>query len=179
MLRAIAICAGILLMPASGVAQQTAPQAQVDWAVFLPAGEGRIQTATQCALCHSLQSVVTDQRGDDAEWLGIVQAMVYVKNAPIADDDIPIIAGYLAKYFGASTPKLKTPIRINVNTAPKQVLRMIGTLSEEDVNKIIEQRAKEKIANLQSLQAVVGPGKLDKYNSVIRFNDEPEGSSAK
>jgi hypothetical protein len=180
MLRAIAICAGILLMAPWAIAQQAAPQqAQVDWAAFLPAGEGRIQTATQCVLCHSLQSVVTDQRGDDAEWLGIVQAMVYVKNAPIADDDIPIIAGYLAKYFGSSTPKLKTPIRINVNTAPKQVLLMIGTLSEEDVNKIIEQRAKEKIVNLQSLQAVVGPGKLDKYNSVIRFNDEPEGSSAK
>jgi hypothetical protein len=179
MLRGIAVGAGILLMAAPAIAQQTPAQAPVDWAAFLPAGEGKIQTATQCELCHTLQSVVTVQRGVDAEWLGIVQAMVYVKNAPIADDDIPIIAGYLAKYFGHSTPKLNAPIRINVNSAPKQVLLMIGTLSEEDVNKIIERRTKDKIASLQSLQAIVGPGKLDKYNSVIRFNDEPEGSSAK
>jgi len=169
----------MLLMAVSGVAQQPAPQVQVDWAAFLPAGEGKIQTATQCVMCHSLQAVVADQRGDDAEWLGIVQTMAYVKNAPIADEDIPIIAGYLAKYFGPSTPKLKTPIRININTAPKQVLLMIGTLSEEDVQKIVEQRAKQKIANLQSLQAIVGPGKLDKYYPVIRFNDKPEESSAK
>ncbi|MGB9068705.1 MAG: type II secretion system protein GspK [Candidatus Acidiferrales bacterium] len=177
--REIAVCAGMLLMATQGIAQQPAPQAKVDWTAFLPAGEGKIQTSTQCVSCHTLQAVITDRRGDDAEWLGIVQTMVYVKNAPIADDDIPIIAGYLAKYFGPSTPKLEMPVRINVNTAPKQVLLMIGTLSEEDVQKIIEQRAKQKIANLQSLQAVVGPGKLDTYDSVIRFNDEPEGSSAK
>ena len=169
-----------LLISWAGFSQSERPVAsgtKIDWAMLLPAGEGRFQTASYCALCHTLQRIVSERRADEAEWLQTVQTMVYTNNASIQEDDIPIIAKYLARYFGPSTPKLKPPIYINA--ASKQILLMLGTLSEADVQKILDSRAKQKIRDLGALEAIVGTGKIEKYRPVISFDDGPEESKWK
>jgi hypothetical protein len=172
----IAIGAGSLfLISWTGFSQQGgqpgASGQKVDWAAFLPAGEGQFQTASYCALCHNLQPIVSDRRADEAGWMETIQAMVYSNSGnkmPIEDDDIAVIGKYLARYFGPSTPKLELPIHIN--TAPKQILMLLGSLSEAEVQKILDARTKEKVRDFTALQALVGNGKLSKYKSFLSFD---------
>ena len=170
----VAIGAGSLFLIAwTGFSQQGGPSAgsaqKVDWTAFLPAGEGRFQVAAYCPLCHSIQTIVSDRRDDESGWTSTVERMVEDNQAPIQDDDIPVIAKYLARYFSRSTPALELPIHIN--KAPKEILLMLGSLSEADVQKILDARAKEKVKDFTALEAIVGNGKLPKYKSYISFDD--------
>jgi hypothetical protein len=181
----VAIGAGsFLLISWASFSQQNGQPAasgqKVDWAAFLPAGEGKFQTAAYCTQCHTLQPIVGgDRRSDEAGWLETVQTMVYGytnsrNEAPIEDGDIAVIGKYLARYFGPSTPKLELPIHIN--TAPKQILVLLGTLSEEEVQKIPDARTKGKVTDFTALEALVGNGKLYKYKSFITFDDGSDKS---
>lgn len=175
----VAISVGsFFLIPWTGFSQQGGPPAgsaqKVDWTAFLPAGEGRFQVAAYCPLCHTIQPIVSDRRDDEAGWMQTVERMVEDNHAPIQDDDIPIIGKYLAHYFSRSTPTLELPIHIN--TAPKQILVLLGSLSEADVQKILDARTKEKVRDFKALEAIVGNGKLAKYESVISFDDGSDKS---
>ena len=157
----------------TGFSQQGGPPAgpaqKVDWTAFLPAGEGKFQVAAYCPLCHSIQPIVSDRREDEDGWMQTVERMVEDNHAPIQDDDIPVIGKYLAHHFSRSTPILELPIHIN--TAPKEILVMLGSLSGAEVQKILDARAKEKVKDFKALEAIVGSGKLSKYESVISFGD--------
>lgn len=175
----VAISVGSLfLISWGGFSQQGGPPAgpaqKVDWTAFLPAGEGKFQVAAYCPLCHSMEPIVSDRREDEDGWTNTVDRMVEDNHAPIQDDDILIIAKYLAHYFGPSTPVLELPIHIN--TAPKEILLMLGSLSEAEVQKILDARAKEKVKDFTALEAIVGNGKLSKYKSFISFEDGSDKS---
>src|SRR5262249_31069221 len=150
--------ASLFLASRTGFSQEAAPPAgssqKVDWGAFLPAGEGRFQVAAYCPLCHSIQTIVSDRRDDEDGWTSTVERMVEDNHAPVTDDDIPVITKYLARYFGPSTPPLELPIQ--VNKAPKEILVMLGSLSEADVQKILDARAKEKVKDFAALEAIVG-----------------------
>jgi hypothetical protein len=141
---------------------------KVDWSIFLPAGEGQFQTAVYCSSCHTLQSIVSERRSDEAGWTEVVQTMVYTNDAAIEESDMKVISKYLANSFGPTTPKLGLPIHIN--TAPKEILACIGSLSQADVQKILDARAKEKVRDFAALEAIVGSEKVAKYKSVISFD---------
>ena len=169
----VAISAGSLFLTSSmGFSQQGGPPAgsaqKVDWTAFLPAGEGRFQVAAYCPLCHTIQTIVSDRRDDESGWMSTVERMVEDNHAPIQDDEIPVIAKYLAHYFSRSTPVLELPIHIN--KAPKEILLMLGSLSETEVQKILDARAKEKVKDLTALEAIVGNGKMSRYKSFISFD---------
>ena len=157
----------------SGFSQQGKPSAEsaqtVDWTAFLPAGDGRFQVAAYCPLCHTIQTIVSDRRDDEDGWTSTVERMVEDNHAPIQDDEIPVIAKYLAHCFSRSTPPLALPIHIN--KAPKEILLMLGSLSEADVQKVLDARSKEKVKDFTALEAIVGNSKLAKYKSYISFED--------
>jgi hypothetical protein len=152
--------------PAPEQAAQSAPK--VDWSIFLPAGEGQFQTAVFCSSCHTLQPIVGERRSDEAGWTEVIQTMVYENDAAIEENDMMTISKYLAHSFGPSVPKLELPIHIN--SAPKEILAFLGSLSQADVQKILDARTKEKLRDFAALEAVVGNGKLAKYKSVISFD---------
>lgn len=147
---------------------QSASSQKVDWALFLPAGEGKFQTSVFCSTCHSLQAIVAEQRSDEAGWSATVQTMVYTNGAAIQDNDMAAISKYLAHSFGPTTPKLELPIHIN--TAPKETVGLLGSLTPVDVQKILDARNKEKFRDFAALEAVIGNGKLTKYKLFIAFD---------
>lgn len=152
----------------SAASGQAASAQKVDWGIFLPAGEGQLQTAVYCSSCHTFQVIVTEQGSDEAGWMETVQTMVYMNGASIQEDDMAVISKYLARAFGPSKPKFELPIHIN--TAPEQILALLRTLSSTDVQKIIDARSKEKLRDFAALEAVVGNEKLAKYKSAISFD---------
>ena len=149
-----------------GIHQDAGQVPTIDWGAFLPAGEGQFQASIYCSSCHSLQSIV-QRRGDEADWSGIVRRMISMHAAPIQADDATVITKYLGAQLGPSAPKLELPIHIN--TAPKEVLNLMGKLSEADVQKIIDTREKQKITDFAALEALVGAKKVAKYKTVISY----------
>lgn len=149
----------------------TMPGQKVDWGLFLPAGEGKFETSVNCITCHSLQPIVSDRRFDETGWTHTVQTMQYTNDANIQPDDAAVIAKYLTRFFGQSTPKLELPIYINA--APKETLLQLGALSDGDVQKILDARSQKRIDGVSTLDAIVGSGKLAKYRSFISFEDGP------
>jgi YVTN family beta-propeller protein len=72
------------------------------WAQFWPAGKGRDIIEEKCTLCHDPQRVVAFVRPRE-QWYGVVEAMRR-RGSPVTDEDIPVVVGYLAKYFGPDSP---------------------------------------------------------------------------
>jgi hypothetical protein len=157
--------------PAAPASSPNAAQASaspaVDWSIFLPMGDGQSQTSVHCAACHSLQAIV-QRRSDEAGWSDIVDRMISTHSAPILPDDATAITKYLAAELTPSTPKLELPIHINI--APKDVLTLMGNLSADDVQKIMDARSKEKIRDFAALETLLGEKKVAKYKSVILFD---------
>jgi hypothetical protein len=147
---------------------QAAPvsTSNVDWSLFLPAGEGRFQTSVYCSACHTVQ-VIAQRRSDEAGWTSIVHRMIDMHAAPIEADDAAAIMKYLALDLSPTTPKLDLPIHIN--TAPKEVLNLMGNLSADDVQKIMDARSKAKIQDFSALEALVGEKAIGKYKSSVSF----------
>jgi hypothetical protein len=141
----------------------------VDWAAFLPAGEGQFQTGAYCVICHNLKNIVSDRRTDQSGWKDTVERMVYSNAAPVPEEEIEVISKYLAQYFGPDVPKLQLPVP--VNSAPKEILLLLPGLKEEDVGKILTRRKTETISDLSKLEAVVGKGKADRIKTVISFSE--------
>ena len=147
---------------------------QVDWSVFLPSGKGQMQVGSYCSTCHDLKTVVSDRRADAEGWKSIVEDMVLSKGAPAPEEDIPVMAAYLAQYFGPSTPKLAPPV--GINTAPKELLALLPGLAAEDVQKILDARKNGPIKDASSLEAIVGKDKAKGIKDVISFDEESKKS---
>ena len=67
---------------------------------------GYAKAQANCVACHSAEYMqyqpVTAPR---TYWDTMVKRMKVVFNAPIQDDDIPLIVDYLAKTYGAEQPR--------------------------------------------------------------------------
>jgi len=73
---------------------------------FLPDDEGKVLLTGYCRGCHSAtqirQNLVQRAGGNESYWNALVQRMMTVWNAPIAEEDVAPIVTYLSKHFGPS-----------------------------------------------------------------------------
>ena len=73
---------------------------------FLPDDEGKVLLTVYCRGCHSAtqirQNLALRAGGNESYWNALVQRMVTVWNAPIAEEDVVPIVTYLSKHFGSS-----------------------------------------------------------------------------
>ena len=153
-----------------GTENSGSSQQEVVWASFLPAGNGQLQTGVYCTMCHDLKIVVGDRRTDRDGWTRIVETMAYTHEAPIPDEDIPVISEYLAQHFNSSTPVLELPV--NINTAPKEILTLLSAFTAEDVQKLLEARKRRKITDWSMLEAIVGKDKAENIKGFVSFREE-------
>ncbi len=73
---------------------------------FLPDDEGKVLRTVYCRSCHSAtqirQNLAQRAGGNEKYWNALVQRMMTVWNAPIAEEDVALIVTYLSKHFGSS-----------------------------------------------------------------------------
>jgi mono/diheme cytochrome c family protein len=71
---------------------------------FLPNDEGKVLLTVYCRGCHSAtqirQNLAQRAGGNENYWNALVQRMITVWNAPIAEEDVAPIVTYLSKHFG-------------------------------------------------------------------------------
>jgi cytochrome c5 len=149
--------------------QEESSAKEIDWAVFLPSGKGQIQVGSYCTICHDLKTIVSVRRTDAAGWKAIVEDMVYSKGTPAPEEDIPVIAGYLAEHFGPATPNLVLPV--SINTAPKELLALLPGLGDEELQKIVAARENGAVKDLSALDAIIGKVKASGIKNLISFSD--------
>lgn len=77
-----------------------APPARSDPGAVLPDGSGRAAVERACSTCHSLENITRTHR-TRAQWESKIDEMI-ARGARITDEDIDVIAGYLAEYFGTT-----------------------------------------------------------------------------
>lgn len=63
-------------------------------------GPGAQLTRNSCGICHSIDYIVTQPRGDAKQWDGVVTKMMKVYGAPISEADAKAIVEYLATAYG-------------------------------------------------------------------------------
>jgi competence ComEA-like helix-hairpin-helix protein len=126
----------------------------------LPAGEGKALVESSCATCHEL-SKITHTRQTKIGWQQTIQDMI-ARGAQVSDDDVPVIATYLATNFG----------QLNINTASLSQLQGFLGFSEKEGQALIAYReANGKIKNFEQLAAVPGldPEKIKAKRDLIAF----------
>ena len=83
---------------------QADPDEELD--TFLPDDEGKVLLTVYCRSCHSAtqirQNLAQRAGGNENYWNALVQRMMTVWNAPIAEEDVAPIVTYLSKHFGPS-----------------------------------------------------------------------------
>ncbi len=76
---------------------------------FLPDDEGKVLLTVYCRGCHSAtqirQNLAQRAGGNENYWNALVQRMMTIWNAPIAEEDVAPIVTYLSKHFGSSWPR--------------------------------------------------------------------------
>lgn len=73
--------------------------------VTLKDGPGK-DKAMQCVACHSADYIQMNSRFlDKAGWTASVNKMINAFGAPIAKEDVEVIAAYLAQNYGKPQPK--------------------------------------------------------------------------
>lgn len=63
-------------------------------------GPGMEVTERACRMCHSLDYIVMQPRGGEAQWRGVVTKMIKVFGAPIPEDEARAIVQYLSAEYG-------------------------------------------------------------------------------
>lgn len=74
------------------------PKAPHQSPTTLPDGDGKAVVQRDCSQCHSLETV-TRARLTRKQWEARIDEMI-AKGAKLSDDDIDVVAAYLAKNFG-------------------------------------------------------------------------------
>ena len=76
---------------------------------FLPNDEEKVLVLVHCTVCHSAaatQERIASRAGGNQEfWTTLVRRMVTVWNAQIPEEDVDLIAAYLAKHFGPTAAR--------------------------------------------------------------------------
>jgi mono/diheme cytochrome c family protein len=98
MIRVLAAAGALILIGAGGapLRELTSQEAKVQ----LVEGAGR-EKALQCVACHSLDYIhMNSPFLDKAGWTASINKMINAYGAPIAPDDVEVIAEYLARNYG-------------------------------------------------------------------------------
>jgi hypothetical protein len=66
------------------------------------AGEGSDPINNNCLACHSASMVLNQPALSKAAWQAVVDKMIHVYKAPVADEDVAGIVDYLARTKGAN-----------------------------------------------------------------------------
>ncbi len=66
----------------------------------LAPGPGVEIAQNRCMMCHSVDYITMQPRGNAAQWQGVVAKMRTVFGAPISDEDAKVIAEYLTATYG-------------------------------------------------------------------------------
>jgi cytochrome c5 len=97
-LASLSLAAGLVLAdPQTTVHSITLPETRIE----LAPGEGKVKVETFCNICHSLDYITMQPKFSRAQWTGTVTKMVKVYGAPINDEDVKILADYLASQYGS------------------------------------------------------------------------------
>jgi competence ComEA-like helix-hairpin-helix protein len=110
---------------------------KVDWSVFLPPGEGRVEVINACSGCHGLTQVITQNKSKSG-WNTSVHNMIALNQAPVVSEDIPIIVEYLSKNLGRDNPIQELPMSINRNSS--KALERLPGMRADLVQAIVEYR---------------------------------------
>ncbi len=76
-----------------------AMSAHAEAPVALPNGPGRAEVERTCSACHSLENILRTRRSR-AQWSALIDLMIQ-RGARVSDEDIDVIADYLAQHFGS------------------------------------------------------------------------------
>ncbi len=99
-----ALILGMSLMAASGLSgQQTGGVRSISLPyveVRLADGEGRDIVERNCIMCHSLDYIPMQPKFTKAQWTAIVNKMTKTFGAPVPDDDVEKIIGFLTIRYG-------------------------------------------------------------------------------
>ncbi len=129
----------------------------------LPDGKGKDYVASICQQCHGLEAV-TGSRRTLEEWRSVVTDMVS-NGASLQEDEVEIVAQYLAKNFGPEKTDKKeeketsSQTKINVNKSTAQELEKDLQLSEKEAKAVVEYR--EKHGNFKSVDDLKKVAGLD------------------
>jgi sulfite dehydrogenase (cytochrome) subunit B len=93
--RLVALLASAPVAAEAGVVSITLPPDQG----ALTAGPGMEVTQGACQMCHSVDYITMQPRGGEAQWRGVVNKMIKVFGAPIAETDAAKIVEYLTATY--------------------------------------------------------------------------------
>ncbi|MBI4444007.1 MAG: helix-hairpin-helix domain-containing protein [Acidobacteria bacterium] len=139
----------------------------------LPEGKGKELVESVCAQCHGLRETISLRKTAE-EWRAIVNDMVS-QGTPLLDDEIDVVAEYLAKNFGpgkntATAPAASDPV--NVNKATAKDLETVLGISEKDAAEIIQYREKNgNFGKWEDLKKVPGldAAKIEEKKARLSF----------
>ena len=97
----LVLLTGLISILAGCASPDLAPTSRTyDAGVDLPAGAGRDVLRNQCLNCHELEALTLFQDFYDRDlWRSLVVSM-RANGAVLDDDDVEILATYLARHFG-------------------------------------------------------------------------------
>ena len=101
MKRALASAIVLLALPLAVLAADKSITLPADNAYAeLKPGPGVEIVRTNCVLCHSLDYIVMQPRGDAKQWQAVITKMITVYGAAISEQDMKAIVDYLASAHG-------------------------------------------------------------------------------
>ena len=137
------------------------------WTELLPPGNDRELVLSSCNSCHNMR-VVVDARKSRADWAKCVNDMIQ-RGAPLFPEEIDPIVAYLSKAFPPDLPKL-----VNVNTASREEIAKLPSMTPEIAARILEVRAKAgPFKNSEELRRALGMEKVDfqKIAALLKYRD--------
>ena len=134
-----------------------------EWELLFPEGEGKSYVLAICQQCHTLKNVAL-RREDESSWQSLLRSM-NSRGASLYEEDIAIMSGYLAEYFGPKQPLLEIPL--DLNKASLEQLALFPQLTKEEADKILEVGKKKGFKDIADLRQVLSDEKISKIKPFI------------
>ena len=134
-----------------------------EWELLFPEGDGKSYVLAICQQCHTLKYVAL-RREDESGWQSLLRLM-NSRGASLYEEDMAIIAGYLAEHFGPKQPLLEIPL--DLNKASLEQLALFPQLTKEDAAKIVEVGKKKGFKDIADLKQVLSDEKISKIKPFI------------
>lgn len=129
-----------------------------EWELLLPDSDGKSYVTGLCETCHSVKIIVL-QRLDEPAWRGVLGRM-NASGANLEEDDIAVLAKYLAENCGLQQPALEIPMDLNKASA-EQIARL-PQITKDEATKIVSARAKEPFKHASDLKNILASEKIEK-----------------
>ena len=87
------------------------------------------------------------------------------QGANLYEEDMEIMAGYLAEHFGPKQPPLEIPL--DLNKAGIEHLALLPQLTNEEADKLLEVRKEKGFKDIADLKQVLSDEKISKIKPFI------------